>query len=136
MPPMKYVDGSSMREDYESLYIRTFPLGGALTTDGDMRRADANKGYVHMVDQPGGIDDARLTRDVIKAPLGHIREFSETDTPKQLRRIVTYSTEPDFATYHRRPGASAARHRSSEKVKCMRGTTTENGAAARLREWA
>ena len=99
MPPMKYVDGSSMREDYESLYIRTFPLGGALTTDGDMRRADANKGYVHMVDQPGGIDDARLTRDVIKAPLGHIREFSETDTPKQLRRIVTYSTEPDFATY-------------------------------------
>lgn len=99
MPPMKYVDGSSMREDYESLYIRTFPLGGALTTDGDMRRADANKGYVHMVDQPGGIDDARLTRDVIKASLGHIREFSETDTPKQLRRIVTYSTEPDFATY-------------------------------------
>lgn len=99
MPPMKYVDGSTMREDYESLYIRTFPLGGALTSDGDMRRADANKGYAHMVDQPGGIDNPGLTRDVIKAPLGHIRDFSESETPKQLRRIITYSTSADFATY-------------------------------------
>lgn len=99
MPPMKYVDGTSVREDYESLYIRTFPVGGALTADGDLRRYDANKGYVHMLEQDGGIDDARLTRDVLKAPLGHIRDFSEEDSPKQLKRIITYSVTPDFSTY-------------------------------------
>lgn len=99
MPPMKYADGSTLREDYETLYIRTYPIGGPLTSDGDYRRYDGNKGFVHSVDQEGGVDDARLTRDVIKAPMGWIREFSETDSPKRLKRLFTYSTSPTFSSY-------------------------------------
>lgn len=99
MPPMKYADGSSFREDFEVLYIRTIPLKGILTSDGDMRRYDATKGFVHQLEQKGGIDSDDLTSEVIQAPLGHIREFSEDDSPKKLRRIITYSTEADFSTY-------------------------------------
>lgn len=98
MPPMKYVDGSSLREDYESLYLRTYPLGGAMTSDGDMARCDGNKGFVHILDEDG-LDDARLTREVLQPPLGHVRKFSEQDSPKKLKRLITYSTSPEFSTY-------------------------------------
>lgn len=101
MPPMKYTDGSTLREDYETLYIRTYPIGGGplLTSDIDLRRYDGNKGFVHSIDQEGGLDDARLTRDVLKAPMGWVKEFSEAESPKKLKRLITYSTSPNFSTY-------------------------------------
>lgn len=99
LPPMKYSDGSNIREDYETLYIRTYPIGGALTSDGEMRRYDANKGFVHSLEEEGGIDDASITKETIGAPLGWIKEFDENTTPKKLSRSITYSTTPSFETY-------------------------------------
>lgn len=98
MPPMKYASGNDLREDYETLYFRTTPLGGAMTRDGDMRRYDGNKGYVHSLEEDG-LDNARYTRDEMKAPIGQTRVFGEEDTPKKLRRIIMYSTSPSFSTY-------------------------------------
>lgn len=98
LPPMKYASGNDLREDYETLYFRNYPLGGPMTRDGDMRRYDGNKGYVHTIDEDG-LDNGQYNKDNIKAPIGRMREISENDSPKKLRRIITYSTSSTFATY-------------------------------------
>lgn len=100
MPPVKYSDGAEICEDYEILYYRNMP---ATDNAGGMGRMtiwmDSDKRYRHAVEEVGGIDDAGLTRDTLKAPRGWLREFDENNTIKTIRRMVTYSTSPAFDTY-------------------------------------
>lgn len=100
LPPVKFSGGDKILEEYEVLYFRTTRFETSLLTgEGDARRYDELKPYFHAIEETGGFDDSSVTKDVIQAPLGWIRDFNEEDTPKKISRIITYSTSPDFETY-------------------------------------
>lgn len=100
MPPVKFSGGDKILDEYEVLYFRTSPFETSLLLgEGDARRYDEFKPYFHAIEETGGFDNSSITKDVLQAPLGWVREFNENDSPKTISRLITYSTSPDFETY-------------------------------------
>lgn len=99
LPPSKYVKDNEIREDYDVLYfttVKTTPNRGGIGLLGAVN--SFNDAYLQAVEE-GGLDDPNITKDVLKAPRGWLREFDEAESPKTVRRIITYSTSPNFDTY-------------------------------------
>ncbi len=100
LPPIKYSDNGKIREAYESLYYRTYPLNDSpLMGESKLHNFDSTSGFSYHLHKEGGVDDASITKDIIRAPLGITRSIPEAESPKKLRRLITYSTSPDFEKY-------------------------------------
>lgn len=98
LPPIKYTDNGKIKEAYESLYYRTYPIV-PLMNGNNFHKFASTSGFYYYLHTEDGVDDASITKEDIRAPLGLTRLISEEESPKKLRRLITYSASPDFEKY-------------------------------------